>query len=289
MTHHRAAIGLIVTAMIWGASFTVVKGALADITPMLFVGIRFALAVMLIALALRGLRRPELRAGLVLGLLFWGGYVFQTIGIQFTTPARSAFITALSTPLVPVVAWLVTRKRPGWRVILAVVAASVGLYHLTDPGGGGPNRGDLLTIGCAVLFAGHIVAVGRDARAGVPIRLLGIQFAVTSLLSFLAAPLTENPHLTPSPALLFALGFLVLTAVGTFWFQLRAQQVLTPSETALIFALEPFAAVLTSYLVLGEVLTAEQWLGGLVVVGAVVWAAVGEAGGRAADARRAAV
>ena len=270
MTHRRAALGLVLTATIWGASFTVVKAALADITPMLFVGIRFALALLLIAPALRRLQADELRAGMVLGLLFWGGFVFQTIGIQHTTPARSAFITALSTPLVPIVAWSVTRRRPGLRVVAAVIAAAFGLYFLTAPAGGGPNRGDLLTIGCAVLFAGHIVAAGRYARAGQPIRMLGVQFAVTSLLAFSISPVTEAPEARATLTLILALAFLALTAVGTFWFQLRAQQVLSPSETALIFALEPLAAAITSYLVLGEVLSAEQWLGGLVVMGAVI-------------------
>lgn len=274
MTHRRAALGLMLVSLVWGASFTVVKGALSGITPMLFVGIRFAVAILLIAPALRGTTRAELRAGALLGLLFWGGFVFQTIGIVHTTPSRSAFITALSIPLVPLVAWLTVRQRPHAGILLGIVCASAGVYLLTDPGTGGPNRGDLLTLGCAAFFAGHIVAAGTLGHAGSALRILGVQFAVTCVLAFAVAPFTESPAVTPSGALALAIAFLAVSAVATFWFQLRAQRVLPPGETALIFALEPLFASLTSWVVLHEVLTLTQWIGGALVFAAVLLAAL---------------
>ena len=127
MTERRAAVGLMIVTLVWGVSFTVVKGALAGITPMLFVGIRFALAILLIAPVLRGITRAEVRAGLVLGVLFWGGFVFQTMGIVHTTPSRSPFITALSIPLVPLVAWAVVRQRPHLAILLGILCASAGV------------------------------------------------------------------------------------------------------------------------------------------------------------------
>ncbi len=263
-----------IVTLVWGVSFTVVKGALAGITPMLFVGIRFALAILLIAPVLRGITRAELRAGLVLGVLFWGGFVFQTMGIVHTTPSRSAFITALSIPLVPLVAWAAVRQRPHLAIVLGILCASAGVYLLTDPGTGGPNRGDLLTLGCAVFFAGHIVAAGSVGGAGSAMRILGVQFAVTCVLAFAAMPFTESPALTPTPGLALAIAFLAVSAVATFWFQLRAQRVVPPGETALIFALEPLFASLASWIVLGEVLSVTQWVGGALVFSAVLLAAL---------------
>lgn len=274
MTERRAAVGLMIVTLVWGVSFTVVKGALAGITPMLFVGIRFALAILLIAPVLRGITRAEVRAGLVLGVLFWGGFVFQTMGIVHTTPSRSAFITALSIPLVPLVAWAVVRQRPHLAILLGILCASAGVYLLTDPGTGGPNKGDLLTLGCAVFFAGHIVAAGSVGGAGSAMRILGVQFAVTCLLAFAAVPFTESPALTPTPGLALAIAFLAASAVATFWFQLRAQRVVPPGETALIFALEPLFASLASWIVLGEVLSVTQWVGGALVFSAVLLAAL---------------
>ena len=263
-----------IVTLVWGVSFTVVKGALAGITPMLFVGIRFALAILLIAPVLRGITRAEVRAGLVLGVLFWGGFVFQTMGIVHTTPSRSAFITALSIPLVPLVAWAAVRQRPHLAILLGILCASAGVYLLTDPGTGGPNKGDLLTLGCAVFFAGHIVAAGSVGGAGSAMRILGVQFAVTCLLAFAAVPFTESPALTPTPGLALAIAFLAVSAVATFWFQLRAQRVVPPGETALIFALEPLFASLASWIVLGEVLSVTQWVGGGLVFSAVLLAAL---------------
>jgi drug/metabolite transporter (DMT)-like permease len=274
VTQRQAAVGLMVVTLVWGVSFTVVKGALAGITPMLFVGIRFALAILLIAPVLRGITRAELRAGLLLGLLFWGGFVFQTIGIVHTTPSRSAFITALSIPLVPLVGWATVRQRPHLAILLGILCASAGVYLLTDPGTGGPNKGDLLTLGCAVFFAGHIVAAGSLGGAGAAMRILGVQFAVTCVLAFAALPFTESPAITPSLGLALAIAFLSVSAVATFWFQLRAQRVVPPGETALIFSLEPLFASLASWIVLGEVLSLTQWVGGALVFSAVLLAAL---------------
>ena len=274
MTERRAAVGLMIVTLVWGVSFTVVKGALAGITPMLFVGIRFALAILLIAPVLRGITRAEVRAGLVLGVLFWGGFVFQTMGIVHTTPSRSAFITALSIPLVPLVAWAAVRQRPHLAIVLGILCASAGVYLLTDPGTGGPNKGDLLTLGCAVFFAGHIVAAGSVGGAGSAMRILGVQFAVTCLLAFAAVPFTESPALTPPPGLALAIAFRAASAVATFWFLLRAPRVVPPGETALIFALEPLFASLASWIVLGEVLSVTQWVGGALVFSAVLLAAL---------------
>lgn len=270
MTRRAAALGLVAVTAVWGTSFTVVKAALADASPMVLVAVRFALAILLLAPALRGLTRDELRAGALLGLLFWAGFVFQTAGLESTTPARSAFITGLSTPLVPLVAWAAHRERPGMGVLVAMLAAGVGLYFLTSPGSTGLNRGDLLTLGCAVCFAGHIVAAGSLVRGRSAIRLLGVQLGLSGLLAAASSPLLESPRLRLTAGLAIAIGFLSLMAVTTFWFQLRAQQVVSPTDTALIFVLEPLFATLTSWLATGERLAPAQWGGAALIVASMV-------------------
>jgi drug/metabolite transporter (DMT)-like permease len=273
MTHRRAVLGLVVVALVWGASFSIIKAALEHSSPLLFLGIRFSLAALVLVGSLRGISRKELSAGAVLGLLFWGGFVFQTTGLAYTTPSRSAFITSLSTPLVPVIFFLVTRIRPRWQTVAGVALACAGLYLLTRPGdsGGGLNRGDLLTLACAVLFAGQIVAVGHFSRAGAAVRLLAVELGVTAVLSLAAALLLETPRLEPTYGLAGAFAFLSLSAVATFWFQLRAQRVVSPAQTALVFALGPVAAAVTSYVAFGETLSLTQWIGGgLILAGMVV-------------------
>ena len=266
MTAGRAAAGLVVVALIWGASFTVIKETLGALSPLVLVAVRFGLAASFASPALRGLTRRELAAGLILGVLFWSGLAFQTAGLVLTTPSRSAFITGLSTPLIPLIGWAVYRTRPRAAVVAAVILAAVGLYYLTDPAGGGPNRGDLLTVACALLFAGHIVAAGSLSHRGPAMRLLAVQFATAALLAAVLAPLIETPRFDPTPAALAAILFLSVTGVGTFWFQLRAQRILTPAATGLIFMLESVFATLTSWVVLGETLAPAQWLGAALIV-----------------------
>ncbi len=274
MTHGRAVAGLVFVTLVWGATFTVVKGALADASPLVLVAARFGLASLLLLPLAPRLTRAEVVGGVVLGLLFWGGIALQTTGLQETTPSRSAFITSLTAPLVPIVGWVAYRERPGLRVLVAILVATAGLYLLTDPGTGGPNRGDLLTALGAILFAGHIVAIGRFTGHGDSGRLLLVQLGVTALLAAAAAPMVGGARFAPTPALGLALLFLVSTAIGTFWYQLRAQRVLSPTETGLIFTLEPVFASIMSWLAIGETLSAVQWLGGGLVVCAMALSAL---------------
>jgi drug/metabolite transporter (DMT)-like permease len=272
MTHRRAVLGLMVVAAVWGVAFTVIKQTLQDMSPMVLLAVRFLCAAVLVAPLLRGFRLRDVGPALLVATLFWAGFAFQTAGLAWTTPARSAFVTGLSTPLTPMVFLLVYRLRPAVATWVGVALAAVGLYFLTRPDSGlAPNRGDLLTLGCAVCFAGQIVATGHFVRRVGAGHLLAVEMAVTGLLSLGAAPLLEVPHLHFTATSLAGMVFLIVTGVATFWFQLRAQQVVSPSLTALIFALEPVFAALTSFVVIGERLGGGQWVGaGLIVVAMVL-------------------
>lgn len=271
MTRRQAVGWVVVVCLVWGISFTLTKEVLEDITPLLFMGIRFGLASLLLLGALRHISRYELVAGLLLGVLFWAGFTFQTFGLAQTTASRSAFITSLSTPLVPIVYFLVHRLAPDRWTIAALLLAAFGMYLLTLPnsGGGGLNRGDLLTLGCALMFAGQIVAVGHFSGGGSVMRLLAIELMTTAVLSFLFAPVLETPRIDPNATLVGLILFLSLSGLWSFYMQLRAQQVLTPTHTALLFMLEPVFAAFTSFLVLGERLRAPQWVGAGLILAAM--------------------
>ncbi|HEX5385887.1 MAG TPA: DMT family transporter [Gemmatimonadales bacterium] len=270
MTRRQGVLWLVVIAVIWGASFVLIKATLTLVSPLLLLAFRFLLAALFVVAWLRGLTRSELEGGLVLGLFFWGGFVFQTVGLEYTTPSRSAFITGLSTPLVPVAEFLLHRRRPSAGTVAAIGVTAVGIWLLTHPGGGGGlNRGDLLTFGCAALFALQIDAAGRYTRLGRPGRLVALELTAAGVLSLAAAPWVEHVRLVPGWPAAAALLALALIAATTFYGQLAAQAVVSPAVTAVIFTLEPLAAALTSWLLLGEVLTGLQWLGGALIIGAV--------------------
>src|SRR5438445_12439807 len=142
MTQRRADLLLITAAAGWGVGFVVVKEALASACPLLFLGVRFSIATIVLApfVNLRGgFSRAELRAGAVLTALLASGFATQAYGLQYTTPARSAFIVAMSSVLAPFIALVLLTHRTGLMVVLALVLAGAGSYLLTAAGEGGLN------------------------------------------------------------------------------------------------------------------------------------------------------
>jgi len=261
-------------------SFVIVKQALRDSTPLAFLSIRFLLATLALT-PLVDFRAPwsrgELRGGLLLTVLLASGFACQVVGLEYTTPARSAFIVALSSVLAPIVALLVLRHRIGWMVLTALLIAGVGIYFLTAPDAGGLNRGDLWTLITAAVFGGHIVTVTElskryDARRLVWLQLVGTTVGVTTAMALL-----ERVRIVWSPALIGALIFtgVIATALALV-LQMRAQRHMSSARASLLLCLEPVFAALTSWLYWGEELSLTQALGAVFVLGGMVLAILGE-------------
>ena len=280
MTKRRADLLLITAAAVWGVSFVVVKEALAAASPLIFLATRFAIATLVLA-PLANLRvrfsRAELRAGALLTLLLASGFATQAFGLQYTTPARSAFIVAMSSTLAPIIALLVLRHRVAWQVVVALAVAAVGLYFLTAPDAGGLNRGDLWTLVTAVVFGGHIVAVSEFSKRFDARRMVWLQLPGTAIATLIAALLLEHLRFEWSLGLGAALLFLgvMSTAVALVW-QMRAQREMSSARASLLFCLEPVFAALTSWLFWGEQFSLSQGLGAGLILSGMVLAVVGE-------------
>jgi drug/metabolite transporter (DMT)-like permease len=275
VTRRQADLTLLLATALWGSSFVAAKSALGYATPFAFLAVRFGLATL--ALAPGTPFRPwprgrELSGGLLLGGLVAVGFISQTAGLVITTPSRSAFIVAVSSILAPVFALALLGQRPRWFMAAALAVAMLGIYLLTAPDAGGLNHGDLVTLICAVCFAGQIVLVTELSRRYDARRLVWIQVAATAVLGALAALLLEHPHIRWTPAFVGALGYSVAFASTIcFLLQIRAQRHMSAARAALIFCFEPLFAALTSWLVLGERLSLVQWGGGaLILVGMVL-------------------
>lgn len=275
MTRRQADLALLLATAMWGTSFVAVKTALAYATPFAFLALRFGLAALLLAPGTRFRPFPrgaELWGGLLLGTLVATGFVAVTFGLLVTTPARSAFIVSISSVLAPVIALAVLRCRPGWRAVAALSVAALGMYLLTAPESGGLNRGDLVTLVCALCFGGQIVAVTELTPHSEPRRLVWIQVAATALLSSAAALVLERRRIAWTLEFGEALIWTVVFAsTVSFVLQAYAQRHMSSARASLIFCFEPLFAALTSWLVLGERLSLLQWCGGaLILVGMVL-------------------
>lgn len=258
---------------IWGSTFVVVKGALKDASPLPFLAIRFTLAGLLLLLVLaRGrMDRPALLPGLVLGVLLFAGYLFQTWGLVYTTPTKSAFITGFSVILVPLILMFYGLRLRGASFAGAVLGVA-GIYFLVMPSGlKGVNRGDILTLFGAISFALHIVLVGSYTRRFSFLHLVPAQILAVGFLATAALPFDRNRMLHWSVGLVVALVITGVMATGfAFSVQNWAQQYTPPAHTALIFALEPVFAAVASRVVMGERLGGRVLLGSALILGGMV-------------------
>jgi drug/metabolite transporter (DMT)-like permease len=278
----QADLSLAICSLLWGATFVLVKDALSSASVFVFLVLRFLLAALVLAFiyrtALRRLDRGSLAAGAVLGSLMFAGYALQTIGIRTTTPSKAAFITGSCVVMVPFLhAWL-GRRRPGAWMVMGALAAFAGLYLLTVPtaGIGELNRGDLWVLACAVVWAFHILAVGRYSPRHSVGSLAFMQVGVTAALSAVFLPLLwsanlEVPRLVWNRELVAAV---VITSVGAtaiaFSLQVWAQKFTAPTHAAILFSLEPVFAALTSFAFYGERFTDRALLGAALVLAGIL-------------------
>jgi drug/metabolite transporter (DMT)-like permease len=288
-----ADLALLVLTLFWGTTFSLVKDVLQDASVGVFLSLRFGVAALVLGVVW-ALRRDRLGArflahGTLLGLAMLAGFWLQTVGLRFTTPARSGFITGLSVLVVP----FITRFAMGRRVRPAswagVVFAVVGLLVLTRPFGEAATPevrlGDLFTFGCALAFAFQIVFTAEWAPRHPLAPFVGVQVGVT-LLGALASILVEGARLAPASPLRFGAVVIFtgvfMTAVA-FFVMNWGQRHTTAVRAALIFSLEPVTAALFSAWYWKEPLGPFELAGGgLIVLGVVL----GELGG-ALEARAA--
>lgn len=213
-----------------------------------------------------------LAAGAILGLALTAGYGFQTLGLQYTTPAKAGFITGLSVIIVPTLAAILMRKPPEASVWWGVLLATAGLALLSLNRNLRPQFGDVLVFFCAISFALHILITGKLAPGHAPLLLTVGQLATTALLSGIISLTWEWPWPPFNRQMLFAALFTgLLASTLAFTVQTLAQRFTTPSHTALIFSMEPVFAALFSFLLAAEPITARTVVGGsLIVTGMLV-------------------
>ncbi len=272
---------LLIVSLLWGTTFVVVKEALGEISTMYFLALRFTLATGCMLPLLFPVWRvnrlrlwPGLASGAVAGLFLWLGYVLQTFGLRYTTPGNSGFLTGLYVPLVPLLGAVVYRRKPLRTELIGVIVAAAGMTILMAPSLDGRlqfNQGDVLTVGCAVAFAFHLLMVSyfssRQAFAAVAVG----QIACTAVLSWTAL-LFDPPRATWSSAVVGALLVTGIFATAlAFTLQTWAQQYASVTRTAVILSLEPVFALATAVLSGSQALTRGALIGGgLILAGILV-------------------
>jgi drug/metabolite transporter (DMT)-like permease len=270
----RADLFLLLVAMVWGSAFVAQRLGMEQVGPFAFNAARFAVGVLTLIPVLgwrrlRGLSRTELRSGLLLGLLLFVAASLQQFGLVWTTAGKAGFITGLYIVIVPLLLALVWREWATWSSWLGAGLATAGLFLLSVQAGFQLAPGDQWILLGALVWALHVIAVGRFAPGRDPLRLALVQYTVCSLLSvptaLLLEPGTWPGLLLAAPAVLYS-GFLSIGLGYTG--QIVAQRHTSPTHAAIILSLESVFAALSGWLALGEALSTRQLTGcGLMLAG----------------------
>jgi len=277
VNRRKAEAALVLNTVVWGTTFVLVKAALLDVSPLLFLALRFSLATGALLALFRGSRRVPFTgkaaaAGALAGVFLFSGYLFQTLGLQLTTAPRSAFITGFTSVMVPLLAALVYRNRPQVSEVAGVLVATAGLALMTlQRAAGSVSRGDLLTFFCAIGFAAHIVTLGHFSES-MRFQLLSVaQVGAAAVLALSLFWWVETPHVRWRPAVICAILVTGLLATAlAFTIQAWAQQYTTSTRTGLIYMLEPVFAWITSYCIVGEGLSGRAAAGAALILSGVL-------------------
>lgn len=278
-TMYLADASLLLVALIWGSGFVATKTTLVEVTPYYLMAFRFAIGTLLLGVffwkRIAAAKKQDIIAGSVIGIFMFSAFAAQTIGLLYTTASKQAFLTGTNVVIVPFLAWALYRKKPDVYSFAATFVALGGIALLTLQGTLALGLGDSLTLLCAVLFAGHIVAIGHFAKDQDPIVLAAIQMGFTTVFSFAFAVLSAEPWPVPNMTGSGWSGILYMGIASSFFaftIQNVAQRYTTSTHAALILCLESVFGTLLSVWLLGEEMTVKMILGCVLIMVAIVTA-----------------
>jgi drug/metabolite transporter (DMT)-like permease len=260
----------------WGLTFIVTKNGLNDASPMMFLSLRFGVAFILYLIIFRkhfrGLsRRSILRAGF-LSLFFFSGYAMQTIGLKYTTVAKSALFTYMFAVFVPPLQFFFTGKKPKLINIFALAVVFTGMLIFTSPGNSTLNIGDYLTLIGALGYAFFIIFVDRFTGEEDPVALTGVQFLVSAVLSIVLSIFLEDSFIIPSLNLTISILYLAIPgSVIAILFMNKYQGMTSPVKACIIYALEPVFTIMFGWMLLHEKLTSPEIAGAAVILAGVIF------------------
>ena len=297
---------LLLTAMIWGTAFVFQRVGMDSIEPITFNAARMALATVMVGALAFGLRQRHSKGvprqsdagasapgtevnvtrqaeesdlpwshtwkgGICCGLFLTAGSVFQQMGVVYTTAGKAGFITAMYMLLVPILNFLLFKKKNSWLVWLAVFLGVGGMYLLCVKEDFTLTRGDILVCICALMFSGHILCCDYFVKLASAVELAAIQFATAAVVSAVIAAFTENPDRAGIVAAAVPILYCGVVSGGIgYTLQIVAQKFADPTIASLLMSLESVFAVIAGSVLLGEQMSSRELLGCAVMFAATV-------------------
>ena len=275
---------LLLTALIWGSAFAVVKNTLDSFAPGAIIAMRYVIGAAITAVLfrkhLKGIKKADVIRGALVGLLLCCAYLIQTIGLQYTTAGKNAFLTTIYVLLVPFGCRLLFGQKLQKSTLLAacmmllgsVLSITLAPYGALDGEGGGLNIGDILTLICGVFYAAHIIAVERCQQKTNTYALIVLQFAFCALFAGIYSVIFERGM--PMEFTLGSVGGLLYIAIFSTTIAMSLQNIgqsMAPASHAVILlSLESVFGVLFSCLLLGEKVTLQMGVGFAIIFAALL-------------------
>ena len=287
---YRGELILLMITLFWSATFVIVKESLTDISSMLFVGLRFLIAgLILIPIVIRKKikwKGVNLKLPVILGVLLFLGFSAQTIGLKYTSATKSAFLTGSAVIIIPILQTIIEKRKPKSGSIVGVVVVLIGILLLS---GGNSiftlledlvsnfNFGDGMTLLCAVFFALYVVYLDVLSNQYNFWLLLIIQIIVTSSIAFVFSFIFDfanfeaiKINLTPQ----LGMGILYTAIFATLFttaLQTKYQKLVTPTKAGIVYSFEPIFASIIAYLAIGERITSFGLIGAtLIFIGLII-------------------
>ena len=275
------AIGaLILVTVIWGGGFVASDIALESMKPFQIMMVRFLLASVLMGVISRGQRKSEeklkdragaIKAGVLMGVTLFMGFAFQIIGLQYTTPSKNAFLTALNVVIVPFIAFVILKKKIGAKGIIGAVMSVFGVALLSLNGNFTVSLGDGLTLFCAVGFAFQIFFTSEFVKKYPGSVLNTVQMFTAFVLSAISLMIFgENDFQVTTQGWLSALYLGVVSTTICYLLQTACQKYIDETKAAIILSMESVFGTIFSILILHEVVTVRMVIGCAVILAAVI-------------------
>lgn len=262
----RAVFWLVFCTLFWGGSFLFTKIGLRDFPPITFMTLRFTGAALLMAVVcgrrLQQLNLTVTTRGALIGTALAAANIMFVIGISGTTISRAGFLNNLFVLIIPLLSFLLWRKRLEIGTLLGVLLATVGLAQLSEGGMEGFNHGDLFSTICAFFISVHILSVTK-LMGDANVRLVSfIQFAAVAMWGCIALLFTPATTIHPSPLGLLSLAYcIIFPTVIAFTLQNTWQRFINPTQAGLLYTLDPVWTLLAGLFILHEDLSRREWLG----------------------------
>lgn len=272
--------GLILVTVIWGGGFVASDMALESMKPFQIMMVRFLLASVLMGVISKGQRKSEeklkdragaIKAGVLMGVTLFMGFAFQIIGLQYTTPSKNAFLTALNVVIVPFIAFVILKKKIGAKGIIGAVMSVLGVALLSLNGDFTVSLGDGLTLFCAVGFAFQIFFTSEFVKKYPASVLNTVQMFTAFVLSAISLMIFgENDFHVTTQGWLSVLYLGVVSTTICYLLQTACQKYIDETKAAIILSMESVFGTIFSIMILHEVVTVRMIIGCAVILAAVI-------------------